>query len=150
MDPVPNALALAVVGVLTAAVLQVAVGASPRSAQDAGKSVNDGVYSEAQAERGRKVFEAKCGICHDTGRFTGDEFIKHWSGQPLNALFDTMRTTMPEDNPGSLPAQQYADLVSYLLQLNKFPTGPDELEAAEDAMRGVRMEAPKPGPRREP
>ncbi len=128
---------------LAAGVLVLGLGASILAGQDAQKSVNDGVYSVVQAERGQTVFEAKCTICHDTGRFTGEDFIKRWSGQPLHALFDAMSTTMPEDNPGSLQAQQYADVVSYLLQLNKFPSGQDDLKGTEDAMRAVKMEAPK-------
>ena len=104
------------------------------------KSVNDGVYSAAQAERGQKVFDAKCTACHDTGRFTGSDFIKSWAGQPIHALFDLVKNTMPEDNPGSLTPQQYADVLSYLLKLNKFPSGESELTSADDALKTIRIE----------
>jgi S-disulfanyl-L-cysteine oxidoreductase SoxD len=114
--------------------------------QGASKSVNDGVYSVDQAARGQKVFETTCTICHDTGRFTGKEFVAQWSGQPLYAFFDVMRKTMPEDNPGSLQVQQYADVVSYILQLNQFPSGAGELMGTEEAMSVVKMEEPKAGP----
>jgi alcohol dehydrogenase (cytochrome c) len=53
-----------------------------------------------------------------------------------------MRTTMPEDAPGSLPPQQYADVIAYFLKLNGFPEGEVELEANERAMRSVKLEAP--------
>lgn len=128
---------------LAAAALVSATAAATVSGQAPAKTVNDGVYSEAQAERGRKVFEAQCTTCHDAARFTGKDFVTHWSGKPLHALFDLMRTTMPEDNPSSLQAQQYADIVSFFLSMNKYPVGSDELKGTDEAMRAVQMEAPK-------
>lgn len=107
------------------------------------KSVNDGVYTDVQAGRGAKTFESRCTTCHDTGRFTGADFLKQWSGQPVHALYDVMKTTMPEDNPGSLSAQQYADIVAYFLSLNKYPAGQTELKATDDALKGVKFDAPK-------
>ena len=107
------------------------------------RSVNDGVYTVDQAERGRKMFESKCTACHDTGRFTGSDFIKQWSGQPLHSLFEVVKTTMPEDNPGSLEPQQYADVLSYYLTLNKYPSGQEELKGTAEAMKAVQMEALK-------
>ena len=104
------------------------------------KTVNDGIYSAAQAERGLKVYEASCGICHDTGRFTGDEFFTVWTGKPLNELFKVISTTMPEDNPGGLKPQQYVDVVAYLLSVNRFTAGSTELQA--EAMNGVTIVKP--------
>src|SRR5690606_32189309 len=85
------------------------------------KTVNDAVYTAAQAERGRKFFESSCTTCHEVGRFSGPDFIKVWEGESLYAIYDLMRTTMPEDNPGGLQPQQYADITAYFLQLNDFP-----------------------------
>jgi mono/diheme cytochrome c family protein len=111
--------------------------------QDAQKSVNEGVYSEAQAARGQQKFEGTCTACHDTARFTGPEFIKNWTGQPLHALFDTVSSTMPEDNPGSLEPQQYGDVIAYFLKLNGYPAGPNELKGDAAAMKAIKMEARK-------
>ena len=107
------------------------------------RSVNEGVYTAAQAERGAKRFDTTCTACHDTSRFTGDEFVSAWSGKPLAELFDVVQT-MPEDNPGSLPAQEYADVIAYFLQLNQYPAGDGELKGEAEAMRGIAMEARKP------
>ena len=95
------------------------------------KSVNEGVYTAAQADRGAAVFKTSCTACHDTGRFTGDDFLAGWTGKSLHALFDHVSTTMPEDNPGSLKPQQYADVIAYLLKLNEYPTGNTELSGAD-------------------
>jgi mono/diheme cytochrome c family protein len=106
--------------------------------------VNAGVYSDAQAARGEKTFGDKCGMCHELTRFTGDEFTRAWSGQPLKALYTVMRTSMPEDNPGNLPAQDYADVLAFFLKTNKYPAGAGELKGTDEAMAAVLMESPKP------
>jgi mono/diheme cytochrome c family protein len=106
------------------------------------RSTNDAVFTAAQAARGRAIFEGRCTQCHETSRFQGGLFLESWAGQPLGALFDVVRTTMPEDAPGSLPPQQYADVIAYFLKLNGFPEGEVELEANERAMRSVKLEAP--------
>ena len=105
-----------------------------------------GVYTEEQADRGRKAYDSQCARCHETARFTGEAFIEAWQGQPAYALFDSIRTTMPEDNPNSLRPQQYADIVAYLLKLTGFPAGSDELPATSAALKAVRLDPPKGGP----
>jgi mono/diheme cytochrome c family protein len=113
------------------------------SASQAARSVNDGVYTAAQAQRGGQVFEKNCTMCHDTARFTGDTFLKDWIGKPLHGLFEVVSTTMPEDNPGSLKPQEYGDVVAFFLELNKYPAGAEELKVTPDAMRAIAMAAPK-------
>jgi mono/diheme cytochrome c family protein len=104
------------------------------------KTVNDGVYAAAQADRGHALFAASCSTCHDPSRFTGDDFLGSWTGKPLHALFELVSATMPEDNPGSLKPQQYADVISYFLRLNEFPAGADELKGTADAMRAIKID----------
>jgi mono/diheme cytochrome c family protein len=110
------------------------------SAGQAARSVKSGVYTEAQATRGAAVFEKNCAMCHDTARFTGDAFLSAWVGKPLHGLFEVVSTTMPEDNPGSLKPQEYGDVIAYFLQLNKYPTGAEELKGTPEAMRAIAME----------
>src|SRR5262245_20263586 len=120
----------------------VVLGAVIHAAQ-ASKSTNDGVYTPEQAARGEQIFKSKCGSCHTPGRFSGDDLFKPYAGKPLAELFGVMRESMPEDNPGTLPAQEYGDVVAYFLQLNKFPTGADELVGSDEAMAGILFEKPK-------
>jgi mono/diheme cytochrome c family protein len=120
-----------------------AVAIAALSGQAPAKTVNDGVYSSSQASRGQALFQSLCTTCHAPDRFTGDEFVSAWSGKPLVELFNAVQT-MPEDNPGSLSGQQYADVMAYFLQLNKFPTGPDELKGEAGALAGIQFEAAKP------
>jgi len=113
------------------------------AAQAPSKTVNDGVYSSGQASRGQALFVSSCTTCHDTDRFTGKEFVSVWSGKSLSELFKALQT-MPEDNPGSLNAQQYADVMAYFLRLNKFPTGSEELKGEPDVLAKIGVEALKP------
>ena len=128
---------------LAASVLIWAVAVASIGAQEPAKSVNDGVYSTSQAGRGQALFQSICTTCHNTERFTGAEFVSAWSGKPLAELFKAVQT-MPEDNPGSLSAQQYGDVIAYFLSLNKFPAGSEELKGEADALAKIEMQAPKP------
>jgi mono/diheme cytochrome c family protein len=97
------------------------------------KTVQDGVYTAAQADRGETLFGGSCASCHNPKDFVGQEFLAKWQGKPLFDLFDTVRATMPMDNPASLTAQQYADSVAYLLEMNAFPAGDAELKGDDEA-----------------
>jgi mono/diheme cytochrome c family protein len=103
-------------------------------------SVLDGVYTSEQAGQGRQVFDAECALCHSPGEFTGVVFQVSWAGRPLGALFTHLRMTMPMDAPGSLTPAQYASVMSYMLQLNGYPTGEKALPASPDSLNMIRME----------
>jgi mono/diheme cytochrome c family protein len=112
-------------------------------AQEPSRSVNDGVYSAEQAGRGQAVFESKCGDCHEAERFKGSAFLESWIGEPLVSLYDLIGTTMPADNPGTLSPQQYADIIAFMLKMNEYPSGQEELKGSKDAMSAIRIDAVK-------
>jgi len=120
--------------------LAVVLSAAVVSGQAPIKTTNSGVYTAAQAERGKKTFEAKCTACHDTARFTGDVFLDVWDGKPLKDVWDIASGTMPEDNPGSLQQQEYGDIIAFFLSLNQFPTGDTELKGEGAAMAAIKIE----------
>jgi mono/diheme cytochrome c family protein len=101
------------------------------------QTANDGVYTAAQADRGEALFKEVCASCHAPAEFTTDDFLKNHTGKPLHALYEIMADTMPMDNPGTLKPQQYADLVAYILELNMFPAGQEELKSAADALKAI-------------
>ena len=125
---------------ITGTALATTLAATALNGQEPTKTTNSGVYTATQAERGKKVFEAKCTTCHDTARFTGEMFIDPWAGKPLKDVWDIASGTMPEDNPGSLPQQDYADILAYFLHLNAFPTGDVELKGDAAAMAAIKIE----------
>jgi alcohol dehydrogenase (cytochrome c) len=58
----------------------------------------------------------------------------------LKDVWDIASGTMPEDNPGSLPPQEYGDILAYFLHLNAFPTGETELKGEAAAMAAIKIE----------
>lgn len=131
------------VAVVSGTLLIAVSGAAMVSGQAPSKTTNSGVFTAAQAERGKKVFEAKCTACHDTARFTGDVFLDPWDGKPLKDVWDIASGTMPEDNPGSLPQQEYGDIIAFFLHLNEFPAGDSELKGEAAAMAAIKIEKKK-------
>lgn len=108
----------------------------------AARSVRSGVYTKAQAQRGEAAFRAYCAGCHHPDQFVGPAFLSGWDGRPMAELFDTVRETMPQDNPGSLRREDYVDVLAYLLQLNGLPEGKAELPTEDAALKQVIMEGP--------
>lgn len=104
-------------------------------------SVKDGVYTKAQAERGKGVFEKNCASCHSLvpkGKVTsdspgpdlaGDDFLTHESGKPAWAVARVIKDTMPNDFSMEMTEPIALDLTAYILQVNKFPDGKAELTA---------------------
>lgn len=136
---------------LTAPPTQVAPGLSQTVApgESGGRrSVRQGVFTAAQADRGRRLFEERCVTCHQPDQYVGEGFMKSWTGQTADSLFDLLRTTMPQDNPGSLKPQAYADLLAYLFELNGLPPGDTELKAVSRTLRLIVIEGPDKPPHR--
>lgn len=107
------------------------------------KTTNSGVYTAAQAERGKKTFGEKCGTCHEPSRFSGEAFHEAWDGKAMKEIWDIASGTMPEDNPGSLKQQEYGDILAYFLSLNEYPTGNDELQGNAASMAAIKIEKKK-------
>jgi mono/diheme cytochrome c family protein len=113
-------------------------------------SIWDGVYTDAQAERGVAVLAGSCAKCHGTrlnGAGDPDQlpspaiaragFLKKWEGQTLQALFAYIHKTMPLDNPGQLPENKVADALAQMLKVSNVPSGSTELSADPAALGGI-------------
>jgi mono/diheme cytochrome c family protein len=145
------AVALVTIGLTTAAARSAALHAALQQvAPAAGRSVWDGVYTEGQAKRGA-LRSGFCVGCHGDGfvggpapELAGDAFASKWNGRTVGDLFDLVRRTMPDDDPGSLSKEQYADLIAYILAVNKYPTGSSELGTETEPLQQIRIEASKP------
>ncbi|HYR90112.1 MAG TPA: cytochrome c [Terriglobia bacterium] len=117
------------------------------------QTVRQGVYTEEQAKRGQAIYQNQCALCHGEmleGRLgpplAGDSFIADWDKQPLSELAGKIRNTMPQNAPGKLTPQQTADIVAYVLQVGKFPTGRTELAADEAALQKITWPAGNTAP----
>jgi mono/diheme cytochrome c family protein len=113
----------------------------------------DGVYTDAQAERGGVQFQQQCARCHganlagtfETPPLVG-RFKPYWSGAALDALFDYISTAMPLDHPGSLSRAANADILAFILKANGFPAGAKELSASSEDLKTIRFDAVRPPP----
>jgi mono/diheme cytochrome c family protein len=100
-------------------------------------SVRDGLYSAAQAARGKVAYERNCAECHMpdlagheyAGALAGYAFQLKWQDASLGEFFGRVRS-MPLGRPGSLTSQEYLDIVAYALQKNGYPEGTHDLTAA--------------------
>jgi mono/diheme cytochrome c family protein len=113
-------------------------------------SVWDGAYTLAQAKRGA-LKSGLCTSCHGDGfagggapELVGPEFLARWDGRTVGDLFELIRLTMPDDDPGALSREEYADLVAYILAVNKFPAGNTEIAITIEPLKQIQFLASKP------
>lgn len=92
--------------------------ASPKSA-----SPDSATYSDEQADRGEKVFARVCVQCHTKKDLSSADFRFSWGGRTAFDLFDRVRTSMPDDAPGSLSQESYLDVTAYMMKLNGMRAG---------------------------
>ena len=117
----------------------------------AAKSVNEGVYSEAQAKRGEAIYKEQCAACHGDNLegsgpmppLAGKDFLTNWQGKPVADVFEKTATSMPATAPGSLSPEQTADTIAYLLNVGKYPAGAADLPAKADELKTISLDAPK-------
>jgi mono/diheme cytochrome c family protein len=117
-----------------------AAAAQVKSTSPPPPSIPHGAYTEAQAARGESTYRANCTSCHTTSAYVGDAFVRAWDGRTAFDLFELIRTTMPNDNPGRLSRQEYADIVAYLFKLNRLPPGDRPLPTDDEGLKQVRIE----------
>jgi quinoprotein glucose dehydrogenase len=115
-------------------------------------SVWDGIYTAAQADRGKAVYSEHCAKCHGDdlgGRdevppLTGSHFMADWESQSVADLVQRIRRTMPLDSPGTLGGVSVTDVVAYLLQQNSLPVGSLELPNDASMQSVIRIDAVQP------
>jgi mono/diheme cytochrome c family protein len=112
------------------------------------KTVWDKVYTTEQATKGKVEYDNHCSGCHVkdlSGRDGGGEgpelagaaFAKKWDFQNLNQLYSEIKTRMPRDQPASLSEEAYLNIVTYILQANKYPAGDDPLPPDSTALANI-------------
>lgn len=109
--------------------------ATPRA-----KTTRSGVYSREQADRGQEVYFGMCKSCHTPESHTAAAFTTKWNGKPLSALYEYIRDQMPKNEPGSLMPEEYADVLAYVLKLNRMPAGAAELPSDLSALKTIRFD----------
>ncbi len=134
---------MAIVGALALVTLS-PVAHTAEMAQDS-SSAWSGVFTEAQAERGKEAYSQECAACHlddllgdgIAPSLIGAPFSFRWSELSLGDMYLAIRTTMPQGAPASLSVGDYVDIVAFILAANEFPAGEDELPTDEDALSEI-------------
>jgi cytochrome c5 len=124
---------------LAAAAVALLILAAPARTQQSNsgrKRIWDGVFTAAQAARGKTNYDLSCSRCHNLAligsergpAIKGSAFLSHWEKDTLAGLFTKIRDTMPQGNSGTVTDDVKVDILSYILQQNGFPEGPAELK----------------------
>jgi quinoprotein glucose dehydrogenase len=115
------------------------------------KSVQDGVFSKEQAERGAAQFKQSCSECHGNDlagdgfapALSGGDFMGNWTDLSVGDLFERIRVSMPPSGPSGVTPAQKADIVAHILDVNKFPAGTTELEPKTEVLKTIKIEMKK-------
>ncbi|MBT6044185.1 MAG: pyrroloquinoline quinone-dependent dehydrogenase [Gammaproteobacteria bacterium] len=111
-------------------------------------STREGVYTEAQAIAGGALYLRSCVECHGITLaggeggpgLVGGEFWNQWQDQSLAAFYQITASTMPVNNPNGFSAEQYADLVAFMLQQNGLPAGEQNLPSSAGDLVAITMQ----------
>ena len=122
-------------GKKTVSVLALLAAAATPSLWQAGAAAQTaaGPFTAEQATAGRAAYVANCMACHqanmagegDALPLAGKVFMRAWANRTSKDLYDTIHTSMPYGNGGSLDANTYSSLVAFILQSNGALAGSD-------------------------
>ena len=122
----------------------------------------DGVFTNAQAERGRRAYEQQCASCHGadlrglpqevrhpgqparTPALLGEAFVSGWEGLSLGDLHERIRISMPQQSPGILGRQTVSDILSFMLREAGYPPGSTELAIGRGELAAITVLKEKP------
>ena len=129
-----------------------AVGARRASAAETMQSQWDGVYSMEQAKRGEPRYADYCASCHGvdlTGgelapALIGPEFGANWDGLTLGDIFERIRISMPQNDPGALTRAQKIEVLAFILYKGSYPAGQTELPSQTEVLKTISYLATKP------
>jgi mono/diheme cytochrome c family protein len=112
------------------------------------RTVADGVYTAAQAARGKATYDMQCRACHGPTLggglgppLSGAAFLTVWGPSSVADLVDKIHHTMPQNNPGTLSREQATDIVAHVLNTNGFRAGSAELKA-DDSVKQIALAPP--------
>jgi mono/diheme cytochrome c family protein len=102
-----------------------------------GSAATTATYTEEQADRGEDAYAENCSGCHgatlggegEAPGLIGSGFRTRWFSESALPFFAYISTSMPQQAPGTLEPQTYADIMAYILQRNGYPDGEAELPA---------------------
>jgi len=111
------------------------------------QTLQEGIFTEAQAARGAEEYAARCASCHsadlrgnsNSPSLVGLSFMFIWEDRNLGELFEKMSSEMPTENPGSLSQQSYAAILAFIIKSNGFPAGETVLASNAEALSSIQI-----------
>jgi alcohol dehydrogenase (cytochrome c) len=119
-----------------------------------GAKAVQGAYTADQAARGKSLYGRYCASCHGemlegaaAPALAGETFIKSWSQstRTVDDLFYVMRSSMPKPASGSLKAQQYLELLTFILSRNGLSAGDRPLSTDAVTLGTLRLASSRRG-----
>jgi len=108
-------------------------------------SSDQSAFTQDQVTQGHKDYYTFCGECHGDGLtgngeappLTGDSFVGNWSGKSIHDFYAFVSSAMPQGLAGDLSADQYSNIIAYILAANGAKPG----AVAFDKNSGVKIGA---------
>jgi alcohol dehydrogenase (cytochrome c) len=107
-----------------------------------------GWYTAPQVAQGRWEFSQKCAVCHGAQlqgggapALKGTAFNQRWDGKKLSDFYNFVHSDMPLGLGASLPSQEYADIVAFLLAQSGLPAGTDKFTPYSPMDRVLELKA---------
>ncbi|HEY0198397.1 MAG TPA: c-type cytochrome [Rhodanobacter sp.] len=104
------------------------------------------LYTAAQADSGKQKFMDNCAQCHGPtleGRagpaLKGANFAPAKANFHVGDIFTIVSQNMPATEPGTLPHQDYVEIMAFLLQQNGYPAGSEALTFDEAKLSKVKL-----------
>jgi mono/diheme cytochrome c family protein len=120
------------------AMIALAIGTASASSQTA-VALPQAWYTQEQADAGRINFNTSCAACHGYSMFT--RFLKFSNAEKY---FNKISGSMPRWDPGSLPEQDYVNILALMLQETGFPPGDVPLTSDRARLRQIVLPTPHP------
>ncbi len=95
-----------------------------------------------QVDLGEQWFRSVCLECHAVGSVSNPDFRLKWGGRSAFDLYELIRSTMPEHEPGSLTQGTYTAIVAYLMKLNGMPVGTSAIASDSSVLASIKLSFP--------
>jgi cytochrome c len=124
----------------------IAAAAAVATAQQ--RTIWDPLYTTAQAERGKAVYESFCAACHSEDLSGGGRYecveapplkgLEEMEGRDFAGVFEWTKDHMPPGDPSSVSVDEKLDVFAYIFQKSGAPAGQAELTLKTD-LRTIRI-----------